>query len=224
VGDLGDDLGVGTAVLPPVLHTAPVACIVIDLAERAVVYANAAAVELTGGRVQLPVDVDAWGDAARLADLSPLSFVAGGEPVAGEPVSVHGDPDGQLWVTGFPLFGARCGLHDELDGGEDLGRRALVVLQKLVGTAQRVRRRLEVLRDRAVVATDMSFTITDPRRHDDPLVWVNPSFTTLTGYTAEEAVGRNCRFLQGPNTDPAAVRRIADSLRRRRPVTEVLLN
>jgi PAS domain S-box-containing protein len=90
--------------------------------------------------------------------------------------------------------------------------------------ADRDERRLEVLRDRAVVATDMSFTITDPRRADDPLVWVNPSFTALTGYPAEEAVGRNCRFLQGRNTDPAAVRRIAEALRQRRPVTEVLLN
>ncbi len=85
-------------------------------------------------------------------------------------------------------------------------------------------RRLEALRDRAVVATDMSFTITDPRRADDPLVWVNPSFTTLTGYAAEEAVGRNCRFLQGRNTDRAAVGRISDALAQSRPVTEVLLN
>jgi PAS domain S-box-containing protein len=81
-----------------------------------------------------------------------------------------------------------------------------------------------VLRDRAVTATGMSFTITDPRRPDDPLVWVNPSFTTLTGYPADEAVGRNCRFLQGRNTDRAAVGRIREALRQRRPITEVLLN
>ena len=80
------------------------------------------------------------------------------------------------------------------------------------------------LRDRAVIATGMSFTITDPRRPDDPLVWVNPSFTALTGYPADEAVGRNCRFLQGRNTDRAAVRRIGEALRQRRPITEVLLN
>ncbi|MHA6621567.1 PP2C family protein-serine/threonine phosphatase [Pseudonocardia sp. DLS-67] len=85
-------------------------------------------------------------------------------------------------------------------------------------------RRLEELRNRAVVATDMSFTISDPRRHDNPLVWVNPSFTALTGYPVDETVGRNCRFLQGRNTDQAAVRRIADALRAHRSVTEVLLN
>jgi PAS domain S-box-containing protein len=78
--------------------------------------------------------------------------------------------------------------------------------------------------ERAVVASNMSFTITDPRQDDNPLVWVNPSFTALTGYPVEDALGRNCRFLQGRNTDPGAVRRIADALREQRPVTEVLLN
>jgi PAS domain S-box-containing protein len=56
------------------------------------------------------------------------------------------------------------------------------------------------------------------------LVWVNPSFTRLTGYPLEEVAGRNCRFLQGPNTDRAAVARIADALRSQEPITEVLLN
>ena len=55
-------------------------------------------------------------------------------------------------------------------------------------------------------------------------MWVNPSFTRLTGYRLDEVVGRNCRLLQGPNTDPAAIRRIGDALRRCEPITEVLLN
>ena len=99
-----------------------------------------------------------------------------------------------------------------------------MVFLQLSGTEHGDRRRLEVLRDRAVVATDMSFTITDPRREDDPLIWVNPSFTRLTGYGHDEVVGRNCRLLQGPNTDRSVVRRIADALGRREPITEVLLN
>ncbi|OLT14655.1 hypothetical protein BJF78_18045 [Pseudonocardia sp. CNS-139] len=81
-----------------------------------------------------------------------------------------------------------------------------------------------MLRDRALVATDVSFSITDPQLPDNPLVWVNPSFSTLTGYSREEVVGRNCRFLQGPNSDPATVRRVHDALDHRQPVTEVLLN
>jgi hypothetical protein len=58
-----------------------------------------------------------------------------------------------------------------------LDERALVVFLQLTCTEKGERQRLEVLRDRAVVATEMSFTITDPRRADDPLIWVNPAFT-----------------------------------------------
>jgi PAS domain S-box-containing protein len=225
--------------MPQVLHDAPAAVLVIDLDGQQVVYANAAAIALTGERVGLPVDVDAWSDAAGLTDLggqrmsettSPLSLVARGVPVAGEPVAVHDaarrgsslssaerrEGEGRLlWVTGFTLSSSH------LDGE---GPRAMVVFQQLSGTEVGDRRRLALLRDRAVIATEMSFTITDPRRPDHPLVWVNPSFTRLTGYSLEEVVGRNCRLLQGPNTDPAAVRRIADALRRCEPITEVLLN
>ena len=90
----------------------------------------------------------------------------------------------------------------------------MVVFQQLSGTELGDRRRLALLRDRAVIATEMSFTITDPRLPDDPLVWVNPSFTRLTGYRLDEVVGRNCRLLQGPNTDPVlqALARIAGEL------------
>jgi len=70
----------------------------------------------------------------------------------------------------------------------------------------------------------MSFTITDPRRADDPLVWVNPAFTRLTGYSPADVVGHNCRFLQGEATDRRAITRITAALRERVPITEVLLN
>jgi PAS domain S-box-containing protein len=56
------------------------------------------------------------------------------------------------------------------------------------------------------------------------LVWVNPAFTRTTGYTAEEALNTNCRFLQGPGTDPGAVRRIGEALREQRGIVETLLN
>ncbi|MEU7813327.1 SpoIIE family protein phosphatase [Pseudonocardia sp. NPDC049154] len=239
----------GAGQLPQVLYDAPAAVLMIDLDERRVVYANAAAVELTGHRVSLPVDIDAWGDAAGLTDLggkrmsetsSPLSLVAAGIPVAGEPVAVHDAArrgstateeqreasEGRLlWVTGFVLGPGGLGeAGQRLPVPEELRSRALVVFLQLSGSEHGDRRRLEVLRDRAVVATDMSFTITDPRRADDPLIWVNPSFTRLTGYAVEDAVGHNCRFLQGRNTDPASIERIRAALRAQEPITEVLLN
>ena len=60
----------------------------------------------------------------------------------------------------------------------------------------------------AVRASSIPTVIADPRQPDAPLVFVNDAFCRLTGYAREEVVGRNCRFLQGPSTDPAAVARI----------------
>ena len=66
------------------------------------------------------------------------------------------------------------------------------------------------LQERAVVAAGLSFTISDPRRPDNPLVFVNPAFERATGYSRDEVLGRNCRLLQGPATDPAAVKQFRD--------------
>ncbi len=85
-------------------------------------------------------------------------------------------------------------------------------------------RALDRLRDRAVLATGVSFTISDPREVDNPLVWVNPAFTATTGYSFDEAVGRNCRFLQGPDTDPGAVDTIRNSVLAGRASTTTLRN
>ena len=76
----------------------------------------------------------------------------------------------------------------------------------------------------AVRATRMPMVITDPRQHDNPIVFVNDAFVRLTGYSREEILGRNCRFLQGPKTDPADVARIRESIERRVPLEIELLN
>jgi PAS domain S-box-containing protein len=57
----------------------------------------------------------------------------------------------------------------------------------------------------AIRGTRMPMVITDPRQADNPIVFVNKAFQTLTGYEREEIIGRNCRFLQGPDTDPETV-------------------
>jgi PAS domain S-box-containing protein len=67
----------------------------------------------------------------------------------------------------------------------------------------------------AVRATRMPMVITDPRLPDNPIVYVNDAFVKLTGYAREEIIGRNCRFLQGPETDPADVARVRDAIERR---------
>ena len=65
----------------------------------------------------------------------------------------------------------------------------------------------------AVRATRMPMIVTDPRQHDNPVIFSNDSFCRLTGYSRAEIVGRNCRFLQGPDTDPATVARIRQAVR-----------
>ena len=64
--------------------------------------------------------------------------------------------------------------------------------------------KLVELRGRAAAAVVEGIAITDPHRPDNPIIDVNPAFERLTGYTAAEILGRNCRFLQGPGTDPDA--------------------
>ncbi len=69
-----------------------------------------------------------------------------------------------------------------------------------------------------------SVVITNPALPDNPIVFVSPSFEEQTGYPAVEALGRNCRFLQGPGTDPRAVRRIRRAIERRKAIEIDLLN
>ncbi len=80
------------------------------------------------------------------------------------------------------------------------------------------------LHARAAAASELSFTISDPRLPDNPLVWVNPAFERVTGYVASDVVGTNCRFLQGEGTDPEAIARISAAIRAGRTVAETLVN
>jgi len=76
----------------------------------------------------------------------------------------------------------------------------------------------------AVRATRMPMLITDPRQDDNPIVFANSSFSKLTGFQNHEIVGRNCRFLQGPQTDRAAISKIRAAIAERRPIELELLN
>lgn len=64
------------------------------------------------------------------------------------------------------------------------------------------------LRDHALSNLSEGITIADPNLPDCPLMYVNEAFCRMTGYEREEIIGRNCRFLQGPETDKASVARI----------------
>lgn len=64
----------------------------------------------------------------------------------------------------------------------------------------------------AVEHTPTPMLITDPRLPDNPIVYANSAFLRLTGYEADEVLGRNCRFLQGPATDAAHVAAIRQAI------------
>lgn len=76
----------------------------------------------------------------------------------------------------------------------------------------------------AVERTRMPMVVTDPRQPDNPIVMANRAFLNLTGYAADEVIGRNCRFLQGEGTSPAALAKIATAIAQERDVEVEILN
>ncbi len=103
-----------------------------------------------------------------------------------------------------PLEGIEAGATDvwPMDGGLDVRVRLANHFARLQTEHVRVGGELSLLRQ-ALDLTGTGFILTDPRLDDDPIVYVNHAFLEMTGYEAEEVLGRNCRFLQGPETDPA---------------------
>lgn len=78
--------------------------------------------------------------------------------------------------------------------------------------------------DRAIKASSNGIVITDAQLPSMPITYVNPAFERITGYSAAEALGRNCQFLQGIDTDPNAIAQIRTALRERHDCTVVLRN
>ena len=76
----------------------------------------------------------------------------------------------------------------------------------------------------AAEKTRMPQIITDPNLPDNPIVFANRAFQNLCGYDAEELIGRNCRFLQGPDTDPVDIAKVRDAIAGRRDVVVEILN
>ena len=116
------------------------------------------------------------------------------------------------WLsTKFPLVG-------ENNHSRHIGGIAIEVTERM-----KVEQDL-LLRTRAIEACVNPIVIVDTAAPGMPLVYVNGAFETITGYTSEEAIGRNCRFLQGMDTDQPELGKLRAAIREQRPASVMLRN
>ncbi len=80
------------------------------------------------------------------------------------------------------------------------------------------------LRDRAIRSASNGVVIADATQTDLPLVFVNEAYERMTGYTAAESVGRNCRFLQGSDVEQPPLAELREGIAAGRDVAVVLKN
>lgn len=91
--------------------------------------------------------------------------------------------------------------------------------------AERKRYEAELrLRERAIEASSVGIIITDARQADNPIIYANPALAQMTGYSREELIGRNPRFLQGPETDPESLDKLRSALQEAEPCLITLKN
>jgi PAS domain S-box-containing protein len=82
----------------------------------------------------------------------------------------------------------------------------------------------ESVKERAMDEAPVGITLSDPDMEDNPLVYVNDAYVELTGYDRDEAVGNNCRFLQGEETGEEPVAEMAKAIAAEEPVSVEILN
>jgi PAS domain S-box-containing protein len=76
----------------------------------------------------------------------------------------------------------------------------------------------------AVETTRMPMIVTDPHQADNPIIFVNRAFERMTGYTRDELIGTNCRFLQGPETDREVVTELRLAIAEQREFSTEIIN
>ncbi|AZF15656.1 histidine kinase famiy protein [Pseudomonas sp. R3-18-08] len=76
----------------------------------------------------------------------------------------------------------------------------------------------------AMQASHSAMIVTDPGQPDNPIIFANPAFLSLTGFEHDEVIGRNCRLLQGPETDKSALRQVQRALEQHHEACVELLN
>jgi len=145
-----------------------------------------------------------------LADHS-FNLTKDGKPQTYE-LSVY-NADGSIYwleITNLPII-----VNDELVGVFGIGRN---ITEKHSLLAQ-----LNVLQ-RGIEASPHGIVMSDARARGMPIVYANPAFLQITGYQADEVLGKNCRFLQGPDTDPETIELIRQGIKHQREVNVTIRN
>ncbi|EMS49902.1 Phototropin-2 [Triticum urartu] len=91
------------------------------------------------------------------------------------------------------------------------------------GSSDALPRVSQELKD-ALSNLQQTFVVSDATRPDIPIIYASAGFYTMTGYSAKEIIGRNCRFLQGPETDQNEVSKIRDAVKAGKSFCGRLLN
>ncbi|MDJ0756666.1 MAG: GAF domain-containing protein [Ardenticatenaceae bacterium] len=97
---------------------------------------------------------------------------------------------------------------------QSMADQAASTLQNLLLLEQssRVSQELEYIKE-AIDSSQEPVTIADARQDDFPLIYVNDAFERVTGYSREEVINRNCRFLQGPDKDQPGLKTLREALK-----------
>ncbi|MFC7060148.1 PAS domain S-box protein [Halovenus salina] len=174
-----------------------------------------------------PAFLEMWGyeDEDEVVDRSASEFHPDqkkANSVANE-VLENGEWEGEILAerkdgTTFPVHVSASRVTDE---NED----PAYIMSSFVDISERVARERELKsRTRAIEAAPIGVALSDPHQKDNPLTYVNERFEEMTGYAAEEVTGRNCRFLQGEQTDEKPVSEMRDAVDAGESVTVELRN
>lgn len=108
---------------------------------------------------------------------------------------------------------------------EKVARNAQAALRfRQIELEKRAALELLKIRERSIDAATNGIIITDANKPDRPIVYANPAFYALTGYTEEEVIGFNCRFMQGPDTNRETVDQMRQAIREDYPIQVMILN
>ncbi|TVR99647.1 MAG: PAS domain S-box protein [Rhodospirillales bacterium] len=189
--------------------------------------------------IELATSATAWSaEALRILGLSEDEAARGPEALLG---AVHPDDRGTVSAAlrdaeerGSPFRidyrvlrpdGSERTVRHEGELKQDSGSASHFIMCTIQDVTERIATERELyLRTQAMDAANTGIVITGPLGQDCPIIYVNPAFERLTGYSLREVAGKNCRLLQGEDTDDVAITAMRDAVTAASPVTVTTRN